>query len=310
MSTRGLYGFRKNGQDKLTYNHWDSYPENLGKKILDYCRHTSIKDLNDVCDAIVLVEEDSKPTTKMIQHCIKAGYSDFSVSTQRKDDWYCLLHNIMGDFYYLARDVAVVRRPLYMIDNHDFIEDSLFCEYAYIINLDNETLEFWNGGQTKPDDHNRYGTEAYYDGYYPCKRLLEIPLKEIEDTDKLVILMVARACEDTTGEKYDDETALPQRYVDMAEALDWKVTGEEPLSVRFSIYSPAGEDFSFTVQTYNLVNELEREYQQFDVEEHVTNWVIAKSNGYSGIPSIVELLEDAKEIKKLLFELYNEIKAI
>ncbi len=32
MSTRGLYGFRKNEQDKTTYNHSDSYPDWLGRK--------------------------------------------------------------------------------------------------------------------------------------------------------------------------------------------------------------------------------------------------------------------------------------
>lgn len=41
MSTRGIYGFRKNGEDKLTYNHYDSYFSYLGenkknhKKITD-----------------------------------------------------------------------------------------------------------------------------------------------------------------------------------------------------------------------------------------------------------------------------------
>ena len=30
MSTRGIYGFRKNGEDKLTYNHYDSYFSYLG----------------------------------------------------------------------------------------------------------------------------------------------------------------------------------------------------------------------------------------------------------------------------------------
>ena len=35
MGTRGLYGFRKNGIDKLTYNHLDSYPDWLGKKVVE-----------------------------------------------------------------------------------------------------------------------------------------------------------------------------------------------------------------------------------------------------------------------------------
>ena len=39
MGTRGLYGFRKNGVDKVTYNHYDSYPEYLGRNILEFIRN-------------------------------------------------------------------------------------------------------------------------------------------------------------------------------------------------------------------------------------------------------------------------------
>ena len=46
MATRGLYGLRKNGQDKLTYNHFDSYPDCLGRKILKLCCDSSVDDLD------------------------------------------------------------------------------------------------------------------------------------------------------------------------------------------------------------------------------------------------------------------------
>lgn len=82
-----------------------------------------------------------------------------------------------------------------LIDGIDFIKDSLFCEYAYIINLDDEVLEFWKGFQKTPQKGNRYGTESYkpYEGcsheYYPCKLSLTFPLKEIDDADKIVEMM-------------------------------------------------------------------------------------------------------------------------
>ena len=36
MGTRGLWGFRKDGKDKLTYNHFDSYPDCLGHTIVEF----------------------------------------------------------------------------------------------------------------------------------------------------------------------------------------------------------------------------------------------------------------------------------
>lgn len=66
----------------------------------------------------------------------------------------------------------------YMIDSCGFIKDSLWCEYAYIINLDTYELEFWVGGQDKPDIYNRYGVERDGD-YYPCKMVASYPLVTI-----------------------------------------------------------------------------------------------------------------------------------
>lgn len=167
MGTRGCYGFRKNGIDKLTYNHFDSYPDCLGYDVVQFCKETSIEEMNKIFDRIILVEEDSKPTVEQIAECMK--YYNGDVSTRTPEDWYCLLREAQGDLNVYKNGLK------YMIDNHDFIKDSLFCEYAYIINLDTNDLEFWVGFQHEPDTNNRYGTEQD-DGYYPCKMLACYPL--------------------------------------------------------------------------------------------------------------------------------------
>ncbi|SVD17359.1 uncharacterized protein METZ01_LOCUS370213, partial [marine metagenome] len=44
MGTRGAIGFTIDGQNKLTYNHMDSYPEWLGARILAMLRTNDIDD--------------------------------------------------------------------------------------------------------------------------------------------------------------------------------------------------------------------------------------------------------------------------
>ena len=68
MSTRGLYGIRKNGVDKCTYNHSDSYPSWLGKKILEFCANNTIENLEKFFNKIELVDESSKPTEEQIRN--------------------------------------------------------------------------------------------------------------------------------------------------------------------------------------------------------------------------------------------------
>ena len=176
MGTRGLYGFRKNEQDKLTYNHWDSYPDCLGHTMVKFCKETLVEKLNEIFDNIVLVNGNDTPTKKQINECIK--YYDDGVSTGSVNEWYCLLRDAQGN-------PDVYKDGLkYMIDDSDFIQESLFCEYAYIINLDTNCLEFWVGFQTTPCEGNRYGMETRdnMDKYYPCKMLSYYPL----DTDKTI----------------------------------------------------------------------------------------------------------------------------
>jgi hypothetical protein len=185
MGTRGLYGFRKNGIDKTTYNHWDSYPECLGNAMARFCKETSVNEMHEIFDRLVLVKENSTPTENQITECV--AYYDGNVSSQAVDDWYCLLRNAQGD------PNAYKNGLRYMIDNTSFIKDSLFCEFAYIINLETECLEFYRGFQKEPCESNRYGT-GKIDGYHPCKMVAYYPL----DTDKTVEDIVADmigACE-------------------------------------------------------------------------------------------------------------------
>lgn len=136
MGTRGLIGFRRGGVDKLTYNHFDSYPEYLGEKVLQFIVQYR-EELDSIFDKIVLVNETDKPTQEQIEAC--KNYTNLGVSTGSCEDWYCLLRNAQGDLSCYANGLK------YMIDNHDFINDTLFCEYAYIINLDTKCLEYYGG---------------------------------------------------------------------------------------------------------------------------------------------------------------------
>jgi len=77
-------------------------------------------------------------------------FSNIRVSEQSLDDWYCLLRNVQGELKpYINGSIQ------HLIDSQDFIKDSLFCEWGYIINLDDNVLEVWRGFQKEPQN-NRY----------------------------------------------------------------------------------------------------------------------------------------------------------
>lgn len=64
-----------------------------------------------------------------------------------------------------------------------FLYDSLFCEYAYIINLDDNTLELYEGFNKDADAPGRYAKyfEKNDGGYYGVKLVRTISLKTLKN---------------------------------------------------------------------------------------------------------------------------------
>lgn len=144
MSTRGALGFKKGGVLKVQYNHFDSYPTGLGKKIVEdlnkYSKDTKdwIKGLNEAFERIELVDGDAKPAQEQVDYC-----ADFGIIYKNDEwlqEWFTLLNEAQGDLLLYLEGFP------YMVDaGQDWLNDKLFCEWSYIFNLDNNTLEINNG---------------------------------------------------------------------------------------------------------------------------------------------------------------------
>lgn len=173
MGTRGAYGFRVEGKDKVTYNHFDSYPRELGDNVLNYICKTPLAKMREIALRIELVDRDSQPSEEAKR--IYRKYADLQVSEHSYDDWYCLLRNTQGDLFPYSKDLHD------MIDSHEFLADSLFCEWAYIINLDTTRLEAYAGFNKNPSAKGRYASQSIEDnnGYYGVALLKEMPIQNI-----------------------------------------------------------------------------------------------------------------------------------
>ncbi|MGI9862322.1 hypothetical protein SDD30_13170 [Moorella naiadis] len=144
---------------------------------MDFIQETPYERMVDAAGKIILVDGDSRPTPDQIKECER--FADLSVGEQRLDDWYCLLRHAQG------RPRAYTAGGLrYMIDNRDFLADSLFCEWAYIINLDDKVLEIYRGFQKRKDHNprNRYrDMKQAEEKYYPVALIAEFSLDSIPD---------------------------------------------------------------------------------------------------------------------------------
>lgn len=171
MGTRGTYGLRIKGKDYLMYNHFDSYPSVLGKKIIDYIKSHEFDDtFRSKVAKLKLVNAEDFPTNAQRKKLEK--YSDYSVSNGK--DWYSILRKCQGNL-----DLTI--ESGYMINDNEFILDSLFCEWGYIINLDSNKLEVYRGFQSEPHNLGRYSQFKKSDDYYSCALIAEIDFNELID---------------------------------------------------------------------------------------------------------------------------------
>ena len=166
MSTRGCFGVRIDGKDFLTYNHSDSYPEWLGIQIVESLREMDVREMQVLAKKLQLVEAENHPTLQEYSRvCIALGKKfeeEESIELPEPgSDWYTILHDFQGDLNGIL-ELGV------MMDYVGFLNDSLFCEWAYIVNLDECVLEVYQGYQSSRGK-GRYALAAKEaeDGYWP-----------------------------------------------------------------------------------------------------------------------------------------------
>lgn len=102
---------------------------------------------------------------------------------------------------------------------------------------------------------------------------------------------------------------VDEKYQKVCEDLGWDLIDEGGDCIAISQYSPAGEDFSFIVSRSDFVRDVSRYVTSFDEDDHVAMWVAARENT-AGVPSISELVDDAKAIHTMLRELDDALRKV
>lgn len=182
MGTRGILAFAHGDKLKATYNHFDSYPTGLGAEVLEWLVGADFAAAIELFDRLEPVKEDSVPTDD--QQLALLRYFDPAVSSKSSQDWYSLLRGTQGN-------PQLILDAGFFVDYESFALDSLFCEWGYVIDLDNRQVEVYKGFQTaKPaagrwKDSDYVSKEDYRPGrdYYPIALVRTVPLTEILSTN-------------------------------------------------------------------------------------------------------------------------------
>jgi hypothetical protein len=198
MGTRGFVTFVIDDIEKTTYNHSDSYPDGLGVGVLDFLwtkRHEITCDIHrgvsggtvDLARKLRVVDEESIPMPEDVEALKK--FADTRVGRRSTDDWYCLLRHTQGN-------PAAMLQAGVVLDAKDFPADSLFAEYGYVVDFDEQRFEVYEGFQRQSHDKGRFAGRDGRGDYFPVALAASWPLAELPTKDAFL----AALTDDDEGE--------------------------------------------------------------------------------------------------------------
>jgi hypothetical protein len=201
MSTKSLTMVQKNNELVVAqYGRWDGHPSGQGAVVLEFAKKISNK-LNlsrfekQLKKCVYITETESR---KLLKSFFGSSYRYDSFITLDKSNKFKAvfptLHpntsaDVLNAIYY-SKD-----KKIYLIDSSYFAGESLFCEWAYLINLDTNQLEVYRGFNKEPLEKSErfYSMGWSNDKYYPIKLLHTYDISNLPEEKDFVKQLEAKA---------------------------------------------------------------------------------------------------------------------
>lgn len=179
MSTRGFISFAVDGETKTAYNHHDSYPEGLGRDVLSWLRTADLDAARELARALRAVDQDSEPTDEDVAALLRF-YDPNVGGRSERPTWYQLLRRTQGDPGAML-EAGVIE------DSSEFPADSLFAEYGYVVDFDQQVLEAYEGFQERDHSDGRFHAMPQVEnGYFPVRLVASWPLSKLPSDSEFV----------------------------------------------------------------------------------------------------------------------------
>jgi hypothetical protein len=176
MGTRHLIAVVEDEQYKVAqYGQWDGYPDGQGIAVLGFLSEpNNIKKLKEALKRVRFLDHEGvdKEFVESYNKNVPEWSNQPDNRTPKQKRWWKIFQhrNLGADI--LSNIISVKDKEILLTNRVAFAGDSLFCEYAYIIDLDKETFEIYEGFNKEPlsgDERFKDAPKEDSSEYYPIK---------------------------------------------------------------------------------------------------------------------------------------------
>jgi hypothetical protein len=161
MGTRHLIVVIKGGTHKIAqYGQWDGYPSGQGATVLEFCRtmdRSAFAAKVTQCRFLTEAEMIARWAELGVDVTENGGWVSVELADRHKARWPELSRDTGAEILAM---VAASESGLALEDAYAFANDGIFCEYAYVIDLDAGQLEAYKGFCETPHEGQRFSGGA------------------------------------------------------------------------------------------------------------------------------------------------------
>ena len=189
MGTRHLTAVYMDGQYRVAqYGQWDGYPEGAGITCLQFLRDKMDEQLFRKRLSELRYMSDTEIDALLRKYNRDdEGFMLISDSDRFRDDWPALHRDTGADILEMIQAGQVRDHALY--SRLEFAANSLWCEWAWVIDLDKLTFEGYRGYNKEPlteEDRFWFLREHEEEGYHGVKLVYDVSLKQLPTDEEFV----------------------------------------------------------------------------------------------------------------------------
>ena len=191
MGTRHLTMVIKDNKTKVAqYGQWDGYLESAGVNILNFLKKYNLNYFKEKLDNVSFYSNEEE----------RKNWKEFAISKGIDPEERFVEYTIMDEYNNiypaLNRDIGTDilemiinnNKPLKLRDESAFAKDSLFCEYAYVIDFDKNVFEVYKGFNKEPlnNDERFYYLQDINEEYKPVKLVVSFSLNKLPTKEEFI----------------------------------------------------------------------------------------------------------------------------